>query len=223
MLFNEKKMDLSIFDESTETGKVDKFDAVCKMLRRWFFYENVQPNIQISFISKGLASRNPYINCIRNTVNINSLLQQQKIGWNPEKCSEACLTEMVQVTKNALVEFSEEAIKFKKQRTTSAMMFPLLTGDLKAAKYNSACEIVFWHLLALNYDDSDDCDLAKAKDLGLRIGFTEVMLHDWQRAVDYVMDGNIFDLDCKLKFDSEEANIFFLHLYERPDLWNFDC
>lgn len=222
MSINEDKIDLSTLDESTENGKVAKFEAICKRLRRWFFYGGVLPNIQILFISKELAAKNPYINCIRNSVSVNSLLQQQKRGWNPETGSEASLTEIIKDVKIALVEFSGEAIRFKKQRTTSGMMFPLLTDDLKATKYNCACEIVFWHLLALNYDDSANLELAKAKKLGAQIGFTETMLNDWQKAVDYVLNGNIFDLDCKLKFESEEANIFFLHLYERADLWSFD-
>ena len=217
------KVDLSSFDESTEEGRLAKFEAICKELRDWFFYERVQPTIQIMFISKELAAKNPYLNCIRNTVKVKPTLpSREESGWNPETGSKVGLEEAILEMKSALVEFSVEAMKFKKKRTTSGMMFPLITDDLKATKYNAACEIVFWHLLASHYDDSHDQDFAKAEELPLQIGFTKPMLQDWRKAVDYVLEGNIFEVDCDLKFESEEAKIFFLHLYERADVWEYE-
>ena len=215
--FLSPKVDLSSFDESTEEGRIAKFDAICHELRKWFFFDRMQPTMRIVFISKELARKNPYLNCIRNTVSIDcKIFPSQTDGWNPETGSKASLEEAIQEVKSALVEFSGTALKYKKQRTTSFMMFPLTSDALaKNTEANGACEIVFWHLLASVYDDSHDPDLAKAEDLAFQIGFTKAMLRDWHKAVDYVLDGNLFDLECQLRFESEEANIFFLHLYER--------
>lgn len=218
------KINLSAFDETTEEGKIAKFDVICKELRSWFFYERIQPTMRIIFISKELAEKNLYLNCIRNNVIIkHKIASCQDDGWNPETGSKAGLEQAIQEVKHALVAFSSVALRYKKQRTTSFMMFPLTSDDLaKNTEANGACEIVFWHLLALAYDDSHNIDLAKVEDMAFKLGFKESMFRDWQKAVNYVLEGNVFDLDCKLKFDSEEANIFFLHLYERPDLWIYD-
>lgn len=218
------QIDLSSFDESTEEGRIAKFDATCKELRKWFFYGRLQPTMRIIFISKELADKSPYMHSIRNAVSIKyKIAPCQREGWNPETGSKVSLEEAIQEVKQALVEFSGTAMEYKKQRTTSFMMFPLTSDALaKNTEANGACEIVFWHLLASVYDDSNNQDLAKSEDLAFQIGFTKPMLRDWHKAVDYVLEGNIFDLDCKLRFESEEANIFFLHLYERQDLWGYD-
>lgn len=217
------QVDLSSFDESSAEGKIAKFEAICKILRSWFFYDKVNPSIRIFLISKELAEKNPYLNCIRNAVRVNPIFPPPKeSGWNPETGSKVGLEEMILEVKTALVEFSGEAMKFKKQRTTSIMLCPLMPKDLHETKYNCACEIIFWHLLALVYDESNDQELAKTEDLAIQIGFTKAMLRDWHKAVDYVLEGNVFDLNCELKFESEEAKIFFLHLYERSDLWGYD-
>lgn len=222
-LFFNTQEDLSSFDESTEEGKLTKFDAICKKLRGWFFYDKVNPSIRIFLISKDMAAKNPYLNCIRNTVRVSSTFPPtQESGWNPETGTKVGLEEMILEVKTALVEFSGDALKFKKQRTTSATLFPLMSEDLHEKRYNCACEIVFWHLLAMTYDNFNDQELAKTEDLAFQIGFTKAMLRDWHKAVGYVLEGNVFDLKCELKFESEEAKIFFLHLYERSDFWEYD-
>lgn len=185
------------------------------------FYGNPSPSIRIMLISKDVAKENSYIDCIRKIVMSGSQIYGNT-GWEPETGSKVSYEEAILEVKSALVDFSVMAMKFKKQRKESFMMFPLMDKDLRVVRYNGACEIIFWHLLASAYDESEVQWGTKVEELAAQIGFTKPMLFDWHKAVDYVLDGNVFDLECKVDFESEEAKIFFMHLYERQDFRSFE-
>ena len=132
MTLFQSKIDLSSFDESTAEGRLEKFNATCKVLRDWFFYGNPSPSIGIMLISKDDAKKNPYIDCIRKTTMVGSQIYG-KTGWDPETGSKVSYEEAVLEVKSALADFSVLAMKFKKQRKESFMMFPLMEKDLRVA------------------------------------------------------------------------------------------
>lgn len=70
---------------------------------------------------------------------------------------------------------------------------------------------VFWALMMI-YGKSPT-EILNQSILGLAksIGFTEHMIRDWCRAIEYVLSGNHLSEDCDLMCESEEGKAFFLH------------
>ena len=74
---------------------------------------------------------------------------------------------------------------------------------------------VFWNLFALTmYDDIYNESTSCVMELAQYLGFTEPMLHDWCRAVEYVMNGNQLSEGCDLQCETVEGRRFFLHKNE---------
>lgn len=72
--------------------------------------------------------------------------------------------------------------------------------------------IIFWILFTTAIDDEIyNNELAGIIDLAYNLDFSEEMIRDWCRAIEYVLDGNHFSEDCDLVCESEEGKTFFLH------------
>lgn len=216
--FIASKFNLSDYDDSTgKEMSLDKFSAICQESRKWFFYDTFRPTIPILLISVEDAAENLYLKSIKNTVE--NPLSNQSV-WNPEIGSKNSYEDIVQHVRQTVMEFSGIVLKLKRNRA-NGMLAPLTAINLRQdPKYSNALEIPFWHFLASAQNDTSDEQTAKADELARLLCFTEPMLRDWHKAVDYVLSGNIFNDECIMKFESEEAKCFFLHIYDRSDLWH---
>ena len=202
-----------------EEKKLAVFKANCKKIRNWFFFDRPSSDMPILLIPQERINANPYLKCIKDIAISRSAIGKGEV-WTPETGSKVGLEEAIQHAKSALVDFSDEALKFKKKRNTDGIMFPLTTATLpQQTRYYNSCELVFWHLLALAYEEPSREESARIDDFAIQIGFTKTMLQDWKKALEYILDENVFDNNCTIDFESEEAKIFFLHIYERSELW----
>ena len=212
--FLEPKFNLADYDESKgKEMNLEKFAAICKENRKYFFNGKIKPAIPLILITREQAAQNPYLNCIKEIVTKEPLPGEYS-GWSPETGSKDGWEETIVTIKRDITEFSYEALRLKKKMQRDGMLSPLTYfSNENEARYCRACEIAYWHLLALKYDETNDPELQKTADVINQIGFTAKMTEDWRAAAEYTFNGNVFDEDCNLKFVSEEAKIFFLHIY----------
>ena len=71
---------------------------------------------------------------------------------------------------------------------------------------------VFWNIFLLAIDDEIyDKQISDVMSLAQLVGFNEAMMRDWCRAVEYVMEGNMFSKDCDFQCETDEGKTFFLH------------
>ena len=72
--------------------------------------------------------------------------------------------------------------------------------------------IIFWMLFTTAIDDEIyNNELAGIIDLAYNLDFSEEMIRDWCRAIEYVLDGNHLSEDCDLVCKTVEGKKFFLH------------
>jgi len=70
---------------------------------------------------------------------------------------------------------------------------------------------VFWTLIMIYGKNPTEILNQNIIDLAQNIGFTEHIIRDWCRAIEYVLAGKRFSEDCDLVCESEEGKAFFLH------------
>lgn len=71
---------------------------------------------------------------------------------------------------------------------------------------------IFWNIF-LAYMDREvyDNELQLVIDMAYLVGFDEMMIRDWCKAVKHALQGNCFSKDSALDFETREARQFFLH------------
>ena len=60
-------------------------------------------------------------------------------------------------------------------------------------------------------DDIYNNELGNVIDLAYNLHFTEPLIREWCRAVEYVLAGKELKEDCDLQCETEEGRQFFLH------------
>lgn len=82
----------------------------------------------------------------------------------------------------------------------------------KSEADNSRYSIIFLMLLMAALDDEIyNNELDSIIDIAYSMNFTEAMIRDWCRAVEYVMQGNRFQEGCEFECETQEGAQFFLH------------
>lgn len=72
--------------------------------------------------------------------------------------------------------------------------------------------IIFWMLFTTAIDDEIyNNELAGIIYLAYNLDFSEEMIRDWCRAIEYILAGNRLNENCDLECESEEGKRFFLH------------
>lgn len=71
-------------------------------------------------------------------------------------------------------------------------------------------DVIFWNLLAVTLDENVyEKNINKIIDLAYMFEFSEAMIKDWCRAVEFVLSGNFKGDFEQLNFDTAEANQYF--------------
>ena len=94
-----------------------------------------------------------------------------------------------------------------RQKVFKYTMERLLEKDFQVKAY-----CFFWNLFLLGIDDEIyDEQTSDVMSLAQKLGFTESMMRDWCRAVEFVFAGNMFSENCDLHCETPEGRQFFLH------------
>ena len=115
-------------------------------------------------------------------------------------------------TSNPYIERVLEGIKYCDGVETDIVRLVKAYQDRDSFSLISRDMIIFWmFFLAALDDEIYNNELDSIIDIAYCMDFDEAMIRDWCRAVEYVMQGNHFSINCDLQLETEEGKQFFLH------------
>lgn len=130
--------------------------------------------------------------------------------YSEKKFIKVIASNMFGVLPNNVYQYESEITKVKRD-INETKIISLYKGNIDKYKYQ--CHfIIFWMLFTTAIDDEIyNNELSNIIDFAYCLDFNEVMIRDWCRAIEYVLDGNHLSEDCDLVCKTVEGKKFFLH------------
>lgn len=193
----------------SEETKLAKFEMILSEISNWFnlkdgtYYGgfggkriNDYPEKYFAFeLQYGVPCRPAFFDSYNSNAYI-TLLQKIVGSYPPDR--ETAISDIDKIIKTYKTA----------QKNDQANPFSATAGKSK----RSCNQMIFWMLFLAALDDEIyNNELDSIIDIAYCMDFNEVMIRDWCRAVEYVMQGKRFSENCNLQCETEEGKAFFLH------------